>query len=347
MRPARQLIGYLSAAVVIGVLGLPASRAEAATQSLGAVALASDEVTTPAPADAGATATVDLRIDGASGDVCVRATFSGLSGPITMAHLHSGAVGVSGPVLITLPSTDTGVNGCVKATPTDAQAILAAPGSFYFNAHTAASPGGAVRGQLTSSVFTAALTGAAEIPGPGAPSGSGTAVVAVDTTANRACVLFTLVGGEIPAAMAHIHSGTAAVGGPVVVPLTAPATANSASCALASPAILAAIVAAPVAHYANVHTAGFPAGAIRGQLAVRSVSDVPTPSGASPTTTSTPNNAPSTTAAITSSTIAGATTTVALTSPATTSNVTTVALASTPPTPPVATPAVAEPNFTG
>ncbi len=343
MSSTRRWTGCLAAAVALGSLTLPALRAEAASQSLGAVALASDEATPAAAADAGASATVDLRIDGTTGDVCVRTSFTGLSGPIMMAHIHTGAVGANGAVLVTLPITDGAVNGCVKATPAEAQSILASPGLFYFNAHTSASPGGAVRGQLTASVFNASLTGVAEVPGPGASNGSGAAVVAVDTTANRACVLFTLAGVELPTAMAHIHSGAAGVAGPVVVPLTAPLTASSASCALATPAILAAIVASPAAHYANVHTAGFPGGAVRGQLAVRSVNDVPVPTGAS-STTEPAATATSTTAANTSSTIAGATTTVPPTSAVTTTNVSTVP----PPSAlPAATPVVVEPNFTG
>ena len=70
-------------------------------------------------ADSGAFATVDLRIDGATGDVCVRTSFSALSGPIMMAHIHTGAVGANGPVLVTLPVTDAAVNGCVTVSPAD------------------------------------------------------------------------------------------------------------------------------------------------------------------------------------------------------------------------------------
>lgn len=337
MTNSRRFAGCVLSLVTVGAVVLPIAPAHAASQALGAVALGSDEPTAPAAADLNATGTVDLRIDPTTGDVCVRATLSGLSGPITMAHIHSGAVGANGPVLVTLPSTATAVAGCVQATPADAQAILAAPGSFYFNAHTAASPGGAARGQLTASLFNATLTGAAEVPGPGASNASGSAVVAVDTTANRACVLFNLTGVDLPAAMAHLHSGAVGVAGPVVVPLVAPIAAISASCALGTPAVLAAIIASPIGHYANVHTAALPGGAVRGQLGVRSVSDVPVPTAGGAATTTTSMLATSTSVAAVSSTTAPPT-------------VTTAAAATTLPPPsalPPATPVPAEPNFTG
>lgn len=341
MTHSRRLAGCVLSLVTIGAVVLPVVPAHAASQSLGAVALASDEPTPPAAGDLNANGTVDLRIDPTTGDVCVRAALSGLSGPITMAHIHTGAVGANGPVLVTLPTTATAVVGCVQATSADAQAILAAPGSFYFNAHTAASPGGAVRGQLTAALFNASLTGAAEVPGPGASNASGSAVVAVDTTANRACVLFNLTGVDLPAAMAHLHSGAVGAAGPVVVPLVAPIAAASASCATATSAVLTAIIASPVGHYANVHTAALPGGAVRGQLSVRSVSDVPVPTAGAATTTTT-----STTS------VTATTTTVATVSSTTTTPpaVTTAAVATTVPPAsalPAAIPVPAEPNFTG
>lgn len=336
MKYTHRTTGCLAAAFAIGAMIIPASRAEAATQTLGAVASASEEIVVVAPGDTGASALVDLQIDGASGDVCARATFTGLSGPLMMAHIHSGAAGVNGPVLITLPVNPTGINGCVKATPADAAAVLATPGAFYFNAHTAASPGGAVRGQLTTSMFNATLSGAAEVPGPGATNGTGSAVVALDTTANRACVLFTLDGIEIPAAAAHIHSGTATVAGPVVLPLPAPSKPVSVSCAPSTPAVLAAIAATPSAHYANVHTSQLPAGAVRGQLSVRSLVDFPVPSGAA--------SAPATTIAATTTTVASTTTTAAPTTTAPAAAVTTAPAATVAP---AATPVPDEPTFTG
>ncbi len=272
---------------MLGAGLLPALRAEAAPQTLGAVAAASEEPTAVAAGDAAAAATVDLSIDGVTGDICVQSAITGLSGPITMAHIHTGGPGVNGPVFVTLPSTATGVSGCATATPVQAQAILAAPNGFYFNAHTAASPAGAVRGQLSTMLFNASLTGAAEIPGPGDPDGAGSAVVAIDATANRACVLTTVSAIDLPATLAHIHSGAVGVAGPVVVPLTAPATATAASCGTATAAIISAIVASPVGHYVNVHTTPFSGGAVRGPRSVRTPRGITKPSKTGGITTTT------------------------------------------------------------
>lgn len=78
---------------------------------------------------------------------------------LTAAHIHTGGSGVPGPVLIstTLSAGDNIVlgNGSGTFTKTgipagaaDLQNILNNPNGFYFNVHTQASPGGAVRGQL-------------------------------------------------------------------------------------------------------------------------------------------------------------------------------------------------------
>lgn len=329
--------GAIGACVLAAGL-VPALRAGAAPQNLGAVALAADEPVTPASADLAAAGSVDLTIDGVTGDVCVSSTITGLSGPITMAHIHTGGVGVNGGVLVPLPSTATSVSGCVVATPAQAQSILAAPNGFYFNVHTAASPAGALRGQLTPLMFNAALTGAAEIPGPGDTDGGGSSVVAVDTTANRACVFAAVTNIDLPATMAHIHSGTSGVAGPVVIPLTAPATASSASCGTAAPAVISAVVASPAAHYVNIHTTPFAGGAVRGQLSARSAT-VPTPSASAPTSTTV------------GSTTTGPTTTVGATTTVASAPTTTAATAATT-TAPAAVVAPAEavidnPTFTG
>lgn len=69
----------------------------------------------------------------------------------TMAHIHSGARGQNGPVLI--PLTKTGDN--VWSVPEGAKLPDAAykdfeAGKLYVNVHSAAYPGGEIRGQLES-----------------------------------------------------------------------------------------------------------------------------------------------------------------------------------------------------
>lgn len=69
---------------------------------------------------------------------------------------------------------------------------------------------------------------------------------------------------------AHIHRGGPSVNGPVVVPLTAPASVDpgtSSGCRTISAELAAAIVKNPKKYYFNLHsTPRFPGGAVRGQL---------------------------------------------------------------------------------
>lgn len=117
--------------------------------------------------------------------------------------------------------------------------------------------------------FDATLQGgAAEIPGPGDPDGSGTANIHFHMDTREVCWNITVT--NIAAATAsHIHTGAAGVSGGVVVGLdTDGFTGSSVGCVIADPAAdLQAIVDNPAAFYVNVHTGDYPAGAVRGQLA--------------------------------------------------------------------------------
>lgn len=116
-------------------------------------------------------------------------------------------------------------------------------------------------------LLTVGLTGAAEVPGPGDPDGTGTALFRLREGEGRICWSITVSNITLPAIGAHIHQGAAGVAGPVVVPLTPPdATGMSAGCVVVPRALVSAILASPATFYANVHTTDFPAGAVRGQL---------------------------------------------------------------------------------
>ena len=92
-----------------------------------------------------ATATLDT----ASRRLDYEVTFSGLTGPATMAHFHGPAApGANAGVQLPLGMNPTSpIKG--DATLTEAQAADLVGGKMYVNVHTAANPGGEIRGQLT------------------------------------------------------------------------------------------------------------------------------------------------------------------------------------------------------
>ena len=114
--------------------------------------------------------------------------------------------------------------------------------------------------------LSATLSGAAEAPGPGAADGKGSAELTFDSDKGQVCYMLMASGTDAPT-MAHVHKGAAGVAGGVVVPLTAPTGGMAQACAPVAADVMAAIVAAPADYYVNVHTAAFPRGAMRGQLA--------------------------------------------------------------------------------
>lgn len=80
------------------------------------------------------------------GQLCYTLTSSGIDAP-TMAHIHTGAAGVNGPVFVALSELATGEH-CIAVDKEKATALVAKSQDFYVNIHNAAFPGGAVRGQL-------------------------------------------------------------------------------------------------------------------------------------------------------------------------------------------------------
>ena len=73
--------------------------------------------------------------------------YSGLSGPATMAHFHGPAMaGQNAGVVV--PLTNPASMAESTATLTEAQAADLLAGKWYINVHTAANPGGEIRGQV-------------------------------------------------------------------------------------------------------------------------------------------------------------------------------------------------------
>lgn len=107
------------------------------------------EVPGPGDPDGAGTATVRLRVG--QGQVCHSLTVGNITLPAAAAHIHEGAAGVAGPVVVTLitPDADGSVAGCVSADRALVKQILMNPAGYYVNVHTADLPAGAVRGQLS------------------------------------------------------------------------------------------------------------------------------------------------------------------------------------------------------
>ena len=117
----------------------------------------------PNPAAAGV---AFVTLNSGQEEICFEMSFSGLSAPVSDAHIHVGPPGVRGPVVVPfaapvaplLPAVTSGtVARCVPASRELIKAIRDDPGNYYVNIHTRSTPanpatdrpGGAIRGPLT------------------------------------------------------------------------------------------------------------------------------------------------------------------------------------------------------
>jgi hypothetical protein len=86
-------------------------------------------------------------------NVCFSIAWRRIGAPYA-AHIHRGARGVEGPVVVTLfAATDLTrsvkrVSGCARASRALIDSIKSGPRSYYVNVHTPRYEGGAIRGQL-------------------------------------------------------------------------------------------------------------------------------------------------------------------------------------------------------
>ena len=99
------------------------------------------------PNQSTATGTLQGSYDKQSKLLSWKLVYAGLSGPATMAHFHGPAMaGENAGVVVPLANPASAVEN--TATLTDAQEADLLAGKWYINVHTAANPGGEIRGQL-------------------------------------------------------------------------------------------------------------------------------------------------------------------------------------------------------
>jgi hypothetical protein len=109
------------------------------------------------------------------------------------------------------------------------------------------------------------MTGKAETP-PGAPAGTGRAVISLKGKSSQVCWHFSAFHGFTAPKLAHIHRGLAGAAGAIVLPLSIGPKFITRGCVPASAALIKAIAANPKDYYVNVHSTKYPGGAVRSQL---------------------------------------------------------------------------------
>ena len=136
-------IKLIGAAMALSLFA--AGAAHAATLSFAAKLDGASE--TPPTASKG-TGDMVGKLDTATKTFTYTVTFANLTGPATMAHFHGpAAVGVKAGVALPLGMAPTSpING--DKVLTDAQIADLEAGKWYVNVHTAANPGGEIRGQV-------------------------------------------------------------------------------------------------------------------------------------------------------------------------------------------------------
>jgi hypothetical protein len=97
------------------------------------------------------TGTAQVRLDPQKQEICYTIHVSGIELPATAAHIHAGAAGVNGPIVVpfTPPNAKGVATGCTHTPHSGIVAIMQHPADYYVNVHNTHYPDGAVRGQLS------------------------------------------------------------------------------------------------------------------------------------------------------------------------------------------------------
>jgi hypothetical protein len=264
------LVVIAGALLVLALAGAAGARGQATRIQIAATMVAGDETPTP-KGDVGSargsfTATLTKSDTGAV--LNWELSFAGLTGDAVAAHIHVGARGVPGPVVIPLCAPCTsGATGTANVNAVVLDAIQ--NDRAYVNVHTKTNPAGEIRGQVSpAATLRTSLRAAQERPKPKGKvrRAKGAFTLTVTKQGSSAVLAWRLTFSRLTgrAFAAHIHSGVRGKSGPVIVPLCAPCKSGAKGQATVGASVLNALEAGRA--YVNVHTAKNPAGEIRGQL---------------------------------------------------------------------------------
>ena len=138
----------VSALVAAGALAIVSGcTSMSATTDTQTVTLSGANEVPPVTTSATGTATVTIKPDRS---VSVKVSVTGMNA--TASHIHEGAAGANGPVIVPFTKTaDNAFSAPDGAKLTEAQYESYKQGKLYVNVHSAAHPGGEVRAQLKGS----------------------------------------------------------------------------------------------------------------------------------------------------------------------------------------------------
>jgi len=278
MKILNALMGLVASAVLAGVVSCGGGDGDDAPPS--AAMVVRSAVLTGAqqnpPVVSAATGRGAVVVNPTTKEITGGMTFDGITPTTGGHHIHQAPAGNptgNGPVIIGLTLAPDNATATVPAdtTLTDAQYAALLAGELYFNVHSAANPGGEIRGQINVqggvTAGLATLNGTQEVP-PNASMATGRGTIVFDLTTRDIIIAYVTHNVASPT-VAHIHTGAPGVSGPAdVATLTAGTNVYTAP----NPTTLTADNVADLITgktYFNVHSPTYPAGEIRGQIAVQ------------------------------------------------------------------------------
>ena len=142
-----QMARFVKAAILSATAAawLPIAIAQAETVTLKADLKGSNELP---PNSSPASGTAEATLDASSKLLTYTITYKDLTGPALGAHFHGPVeAGKNAGIVLPFKTVQSPIQG--SATLTDEQAADLLAGKWYANIHTAANPGGELRGQMT------------------------------------------------------------------------------------------------------------------------------------------------------------------------------------------------------
>jgi len=271
------LIGLFASAALVGTVSCgggddsPAPAAAMVIRSASLSGAQENPATTSAATGRGA-----VVVNPTTKEITGGITFTGLTPTAGGHHIHQAPAGNptgNGSIIIGLTLDPSGRVATVPAgtTLSDAQYAALLAGELYFNVHTAANPGGEIRGQIIVqggvTAGLASLTSAQETPA-NASTASGRGTIVFDSTTRDVLIAYA-THNVTATTVAHIHTGAPGVAGPAnVITLTQGTGVYTAP----HPTTLTAQNVTDINAgntYFNVHSGAYPGGEIRGQIAIQ------------------------------------------------------------------------------